>query len=225
MNIIAIKKNLYTYWSSSYGRLTVLLILAFMGTFFLHHTPTSGNELQESIANKIIRFHVLANSDSLEDQQLKMKVRDSIIQDLSPILSETETLEDARVMMVKSFPRMKEVAENTIHANGYQYDVQVSLEPVFFPAKVYGDFTFPAGTYEALRVQIGESKGQNWWCVMFPPLCFVDETYSIVDKDSDYQLKHLLTEDEYSALHDGKVPVRIRFKLFDKLKGLFRSKK
>lgn len=225
MNTIKIKNYLLTYWSPSYGRLAVLLILVFIGTLFIHQTPISGNELQESLSHKMIRFHVLANSDSPEDQQLKIKVRDAVIDDLTPILSNIETLEDARAIMINSFPRMREMAESTIQSNGYDYSVQVSLEPVFFPVKVYGAFTFPAGTYEALRIQIGEAEGQNWWCVMFPPLCFVDETYSLVGEDSEDQLKHLLTEEEYDSLKDGKVPVRIRFKLFDKIKGLFSSKK
>ena len=88
--------------------------------------------------------------------------------------------------------------------------------------KVYGDYALPPGNYEALQVRIGDAQGQNWWCVMFPPLCFVDETYSIVSEDSEKKLKYLLTDDELDYIKANKVPVKIRFKLFDFIKKHFK---
>ena len=178
-------------------------------------------DLQEGIAQDIIRFHVTANSDSTQDQSLKLTVKDTLVNKLSPLLNETENIAEARKVLSKNLSYIQEIAEETIRQQGYNYPVKVSLADCYFPIKVYGDYTFPAGTYEALRVQIGAAEGKNWWCVMFPPLCFVDETYSIVDNDTDQKLRHMLTEDEYETLIQEKKPVKVKFKLWESIKKLF----
>ncbi len=105
---------------------------------------------------------------------------------------------------------------------GYHYPVTVSLENTYFPLKIYGEYNFPPGYYEALRVQIGSAEGQNWWCVMFPPLCFVDDTYSIVDETSGNKLRHLLTEEEYNSLLNKSTPIKVKFKLWESIKSIFK---
>jgi len=177
--------------------------------------------IQEGIADSIIRFHVIANSDSDEDQSLKIKVKDTLVKSLSPVLGNTASIDEARNILLDHLDSIQETAEAVIKEEGYNYSVDVSLEDCYFPLKVYGDCTFPPGIYEALRVRIGEAKGKNWWCVMFPPLCFVDETYSVVDEKTDAQLKHLLTEEEYETLVKQKKPVKVKFKLWESIKDLF----
>jgi stage II sporulation protein R len=177
--------------------------------------------LQQGIAHEIIRFHVLANSDSDEDQQLKLKVKTEVVEALAPILKDATTVTQARNLLENNLDLIKATALETIHKNGYSYPVTVTFEQTYFPLKIYGEFTFPPGTYEALRVQIGEAKGQNWWCVMFPQLCFIDSTYSIVDKESEKKLQRLLTDEEYESLVDKKTPVKVKFKLLEKIKDLF----
>ncbi|MHB8129388.1 MAG: stage II sporulation protein R [Mobilitalea sp.] len=203
--------------------LLLLLILVFSGiAMCLVKTNSMNNSsLQKGIAEDIIRFHVIANSDSTQDQALKLTVKNTLVKSLSPFLQDSDTIDDARKILSDKLSYIQEVAEETILQNGYHYSVAVSLENCYFPLKVYGDYTFPPGTYEALRVQIGEAEGKNWWCVMFPPLCFVEETYSIVDTDSQTKLKHLLTEEEYDTLIDQKTPIKIKFKLWEELKKLF----
>lgn len=172
-------------------------------------------ELQQGIAENIIRFHVIANSDSTQDQALKLKVKDELVESLSPLLSNAESIAEARTIISENLSLIQATAQASIRQNGYDYPVKVTLENCYFPLKVYGNCTFPPGEYEALRVKIGAAEGKNWWCVMFPPLCFVDETYSIVDEKTNQKLKHLLTEEEYDSLVSQKKPVKIKFKLWE----------
>lgn len=216
--IVKILKNSYQY------RILMLLFLILVSWAAMRMIKTNtvdAGELQEGIASDIIRFHVIANSDSNEDQTLKYIVKDALVKEISPYLRDAKDITEARLIVSGKLAEIKETAEVIVQQNHCNYPVTVSLAPCYFPLKVYGNYTFPPGTYEALRVQIGEAKGKNWWCVMFPPLCFVDETYSIVDKESEKQLIYLLTEQEYDSLRDQKVPVKIKFKLFESLKKLF----
>ncbi len=216
-------QSLHNTWHRPRNKFLLFLVIPFLSWILLgliQVNHADAKQTQEGIAGEVIRFHVIANSDSTEDQQLKLKVKDQLVKQLSPLLKTTPDIKDARAIILGQLENIKETAQEVILANGYHYSVHVSLENCYFPIKVYGAYTFPAGTYEALRVRIGEAEGQNWWCVMFPPLCFVDETYSIVDQNTDQQLKHLLTEDEYDSIKN-KVPIKVKFKIFDSIKKLF----
>lgn len=208
----------------AFNRGLLLLFLLFCGlsTLLIRVNAMHGRQLQEGIADEIIRFHVIANSDSTEDQNLKLTIKNTLVEKLAPLLETASSITEARTVLSENLTLIRDIAEEEIRRNGYVYPVTVSLEEVYFPMKIYGDYTFPPGIYEALRVQIGEAQGKNWWCVMFPPLCFVDETYSIVDEDSDERLKYLLSEEEYEALKSKKTPVKVRFRLFEAIKKLFR---
>jgi stage II sporulation protein R len=209
---------------SSHFRIVLLFLIILISSLAIHiikANTVAAKDLQEGIAGEIIRFHVIANSDSKEDQALKYEVKDALVKEMSTYLTGAKDVSEAREIIAGRLASIQKTAQAVIGHKGYQYPVAVSLAPAYFPIKIYGDYTFPAGTYEALRVQIGEAKGQNWWCVMFPPLCFVDETYSIVDKETDQQLKYLLTEEEYESLRSEKVPVKVRFKLWESIKKLF----
>lgn len=202
--------------------LFAILLISLSGIHIIKVNVLKADQLQEGIAHEIIRFHVIANSDSSKDQALKLKVKEALVEKMAVYLSKAKDIEEAREIIGSKLTTLQITAQELITYNGFDYPVAVTLEPCYFPIKVYGNYTFPAGTYEALRVQIGEAKGQNWWCVMFPPLCFVDETYSIVDEETDQQLKFLLTEEEYEALRSKKVPVKAKFKLWEYIKKLFR---
>lgn len=139
---------------------------------------------QDALADKVVRLHVVANSDSGADQTLKLQVRDAILADAA---SELEGLsrEEALEQLAQDLPRLGEIAARTIGEQGYDYPVTVSLKEERFPTKRYDDFALPAGEYMALRVQIGSGGGHNWWCVVFPPLCMgsVEETAELDDRD------------------------------------------
>lgn len=220
----SIRKTLHKK-SITFRYFHLFLILLFSGVSmgFIQADKKEYGDLQEEIAKEIIRFHVIANSDSTDDQSLKYKVKDALVGELSPILKEADDIAEARKILLGQMCLIQNIAENTIRQNGYDYSVRVTLESCYFPLKRYGNYTFPPGTYEALRVQIGNAKGKNWWCIMFPPLCFVDETYSIVDEDTEEQLKHLLTEEEYESLKDQDVPIKIKFKILESIEKFFQK--
>ena len=148
----------------------------------------------------IMRFHVRANSDSEEDQELKMAVKEDVVTMLEPLLADCQSVEESKSVIVSNIQNIYTTAVNTITEQGYDYEVKVYVTAEEFPAKTYGDLTFPEGKYQALRIDIGAAKGQNWWCVMYPPLCFLDETTVVVSEEGKELLKENLTAQEYADL-------------------------
>lgn len=170
--------------------------------------------LQKGISGKILRFHVLANSDSGEDQALKLKVRDAVGSYLAEPLEAAESLEESEAIVEANIPEIEQVAAQVVKEEGYDYTVDASLENCMFPEKTYGEYTFPAGEYEALRLVIGEGGGHNWWCVMYPNLCFSGSMYQ-VDEQSGEKLQAELTNEEYAAvLQSGDYKVRFKILRF-----------
>lgn len=171
------------------------------GVKFFHPTIVENPaKIQENIANNIIRLHVIANSDTESDQLLKLKVRDRIIGQLQASIADTNAVSDAEKLLISQENNIKKSALDIIANSGFDYPVNVSLEKRYFPVKSYGDLVFPAGDYKALCVEIGNAKGRNWWCVLFPSLCFVDETYAVVPESSKEKLKEVLSDEEYKSL-------------------------
>lgn len=199
---------------------SVILILIIKQQFYHPY-------LQSGIAEQIIRFHVLANSDSEEDQQLKKQVKTEVVSYLQEKLKVAKTKVEAEKIIRQEEGQIQKIAKNKIASEGYSYDVEVKLEPHYFPIKNYGDLTFPSGDYEALRVLIGKAEGRNWWCVMFPSLCFVDESYGVVPDESKEKLQHVLTEEEYQELEDEtpdneeNSQVEVRFGVIDFISNCF----
>lgn len=174
-------------------------------------------EIQEGIAGEIFRLHVVANSDSKEDQELKMEVKKSVVDCLEENLGEEADLEETRRWVLENLPRIQATAARTVEYQGADYPVSASVENTYFPDKTYGDCTFPAGEYEALNVRIGRAEGKNWWCVLYPSLCFIDDTWGVVSQEKKEELKEVLTEEEFQAIlgnPEEKKKVRIGFKWF-----------
>ena len=155
---------------------------------------------QPQIAGEVLRFHVLANSDSEEDQQLKLKVKEAVLATVRPMLKEAESKEEAEEILQKNMQVIEAVADSVILKEGYAYKSEGVLGKTTFPVKQYGDMVFPAGEYEAFRILLGEAKGKNWWCVMFPTLCYVDEVYDVITEENKEQFREILTEEEYNSL-------------------------
>lgn len=136
---------------------------------------TSANVLDNGpIPQESVRLRIIANSDSVQDQWLKREVRDAIIAQMNTWADDIETLEEAEQVIQSQLPVLQQVVDKTIKERGFSYKAVVDFGEVPFPTKLYGSYVYPAGNYRAVRVQIGEAKGQNWWCVLFPPLCFID---------------------------------------------------
>ena len=208
---------MYKKWA---GKLIIcfLIGLVFMNVLYVNEEVVA----LEKRGENLIRFHVLANSDSPEDQELKLKVRDKVIGAMSKDLEKSKNVNETRDILKDNLIKIEEVAEEEIKRNGESYDVRVSLGEHTFPTKRYGNVVFPAGIYEALRIEIGNAEGQNWWCVMFPPLCFVDIKHGLTDEKTKKELKNALTEEEYylvySDVNTNELPIQLKSKVFELFK-------
>lgn len=168
-------------------------------------------QLQQQMAEKVLRFHVLANSDSEEDQNLKLAVRDAVGGFMQEKTKNLDSKMECEKMVAEQMSEIEAVAEQVITEAGYSYEVHAELANCKFPIKTYGDYTFPAGNYDALKLTIGEGKGQNWWCVMYPNMCFQNSMYEVVNEESEENLRAVLDEEEYQAvLNSGNYKVRFR---------------
>jgi stage II sporulation protein R len=183
---------------------------------------TYSDNLNEGLSENLIRLHVLANSDSEEDQALKRDVRDVVLKYMKEKLENSDDKNKTKNIIVKDIDKIKEIAKKEIVRQGKNYNVTATMGNFPFPTKAYGDVTLPAGYYEALRIVIGEGDGANWWCVLFPPLCFVDATHGTVPDDVKEKLKKSLSEEEYNILttsDSDDVPVKVKFKLLEVIQG------
>jgi len=140
------------------------------------HSYLYADSVQRQIADNVIRFHVLAHSDAANDQTLKNHVRTQVLSSIEDTLRDSDCLVETRAFISANLHEIKMYAAAAVQAAGYNYPVQATLTTVFFPTRTYGELTFPPGQYEALQVIIGEGNGSNWWCLMFPPLCFMEMT-------------------------------------------------
>ena len=190
--------------------LRIVELALLLGTAVFLLTGAWALNTQRDLADRVVRLHVLANSDSEEDQALKLLVRDAVLERTTEILEQSEDRESAEALLRESLPELETIAEETVRANGYSYAVTAELEDTSFPTKEYDGFSLPAGEYLALRILIGEGAGQNWWCVVFPPLCTAasadvpetalaagfteDQVGLMTEEDSGYVLKFKAVE-------------------------------
>ena len=192
----------------------IILILAIIIASFItgviawHMNLTAQAKLQEHLAQEVLRFHILANSDSEEDQALKMDVKEQVLAFLKNSMPDGMDVEETEEWMRRNTDKLEETGKKTILLAGKDYPVSAAVTTCYFPEKTYGDVTFPAGNYKALRIEIGAAKGHNWWCVLYPNLCFTDATNAVVPEEGKEELKNVLTEEEYS-----KVTAQSNFKI------------
>uniref|UniRef100_UPI003562892B stage II sporulation protein R n=1 Tax=Lutispora sp. TaxID=2828727 RepID=UPI003562892B len=169
-------------------------------TFFifglLMNLHINNDSVLGDIKDKIIRLHVVANSDSPEDQAIKLQIRDAIIKELEPKLENLKNQEEVKNLISANMDNLIAAAEEEMARLGKSFPIDIELGTYEFPTKVYGDLSFPAGSYQALNVKIGEAQGKNWWCVMFPPLCFVDIAQGVISEKTLEEFKEILDEDE-----------------------------
>lgn len=210
----------------------IILVLSLISVISLMTITISGevnniNSLSENYKDKLIRFHVIANSDSDEDQELKLKVRDAVIEYLQPKLLKSKSISQSEEIIKNEYDQIERISENIIKENGYTYDIKVGIEYSNFPTKQYSSVVLPAGEYKALKIVIGEGTGKNWWCVMFPPLCFIDEENGVIDKATDEKLKEVLTEEEYNLItHKNKEEVsrvEVKFKIAEIIDSILKN--
>lgn len=194
------------------NKFSISIAAALLLTFVL---TVAGETLSGTPGESIIRLHILANSDSADDQQLKLAVRDRILREVTALCGETVRPDK---YLIGHQDEVRAIAEDEIRAHGYAYPVTVEYGRFYFPVKQYDNYVFPAGMYDGMRILIGSGAGQNWWCVMYPPLCFTSETKGSVPDDSRARLS------QSAELYEngGQVVVRPKFKVkewWDELAG------
>lgn len=197
----------------SHATLTALLFLSLLlvteSPRYLQDKSTS--TLQQQIATQVLRFHIRANSDTVADQQKKLRIKQSLLEWLTPILSENTSKSETIQCIRKNLPDIRKEATRMAAPES----VTVTLQKEWFPEKTYGTCTFPEGIYDALRVDIGQAKGHNWWCVLYPSLCFADALESSMTEEGEEKLQQVLDEDAYDLLlHPQKLKIRFRLEFF-----------
>ena len=191
------------------------LLIAFLLT--LANDRSSDEALAARIAPEILRFHVLANSNSTQDQNLKLKVRTMLLNTIYEEMGENASLEETKKYVRSHKNRLEKKAETYMKTLGYDYPAHMELATTYFPTKTYGDMVFPCGNYEAVRVKLGEGKGRNWWCVLYPPLCFVDSSYAVVPDTSKEILRESLDPSDYLKLNKDNTKIHVKLKLAELL--------
>lgn len=197
----------------SHATLTALLFLSLLLVTepprYLQDKSTS--TLQQQIATQVLRFHIRANSDTVADQQKKLRIKQSLLEWLTPILSENTSKSETIQCIRKNLPDIRKEATRMAAPE----PVTVTLQKEWFPEKTYGTCTFPEGIYDALRVDIGQAKGHNWWCVLYPSLCFADALEPSMTEEGEEKLQQVLDEDAYDLLlHPQKLKIRFRLEFF-----------
>ena len=197
----------------SHATLTALLFLSLLlvteSPRYLQDKSTS--TLQQQIATQVLRFHIRANSDTVADQQKKLRIKQSLLEWLTTILSENTSKSETIQCIRKNLPDIRKEATRMAAPES----VTVTLQKEWFPEKTYGTCTFPEGIYDALRVDIGQAKGHNWWCVLYPSLCFADALEPSMTEEGEEKLQQVLDEDAYDLLlHPQKLKIRFRLEFF-----------
>lgn len=193
-----------------------LTALLFLSLLLVTESPRylqdkSTSTLQQQIATQVLRFHIRANSDTVADQQKKLRIKQSLLEWLTPILSENTSKSETIQCIRKNLPDIRKEATRMAAPER----VTVTLQKEWFPEKTYGTCTFPEGIYDALRVDIGQAKGHNWWCVLYPSLCFADALEPSMTEEGEEKLQQVLDEDAYDLLlHPQKLKIRFRLEFF-----------
>lgn len=182
-------------------------------------------DIQAELSGALLRLHIIANSDSQADQEVKLQIRDAIIEAFQDEFSSAPDKETASAMALSLLPEAERIANQVLSENGFTETASASLTNCYFPEKTYADMTFPAGYYDALRITIGAAQGQNWWCVLYPPLCFTDVSTAAMPESSQALLQNTLSPAAYQSLtpentENSSKPV-IRFRIFTFLNDLF----
>lgn len=192
-----------------------LIVFLLFIVYVLLSAFSYSNAVSKNISNSVFRLHVIANSDSEEDQNLKYLVRDELIEYMNLICKNVSCKEEAIKIANENKEEFYNIAKNVIENNGFNYEVNIDIGNFSFPTKTYGDISLPAGFYDALKVKIGTSSGQNWWCVMFPSLCFVDVTDGVVPEDSKENLQENMSDEDYNLVSSDNFEFKLKFKIVE----------
>ena len=174
------------------------ILIAFVFTVFLliFADFRSFASVSDSLSHKVLRLHILANSDCVGDQEVKLAIRDAILENSGKIFKNCESLEQTKKIASENLDKIESIANSVLEQRGYSYTANASIVNTFFPTKSYGDVTLPAGNYDAVRITLGQAKGKNWWCVLYPCLCVP----AAQDIESSEILSGVLSKNEISLV-------------------------
>ncbi len=178
--------------------ISLAILIAWSGSWAL--LQAKEKQVQESLAEEVFRFHVIANSNSERDQVLKMLVKEKVIAYMEEKLPESDSVEMTKEWAVSNMQEIEQIAEQTLRTEGCDDFVHGQVLHCYFPDKTYGDVTFPKGYYDALRIEIGAAEGNNWWCVLYPNLCFIDAVHAVVPDEGKDKLRKVLDKEEYEMV-------------------------
>ena len=189
-------------------------ILILFVIFLLTLISSYSNTVISDISNNVLRLHVIANSDSEKDQNVKYQVRDILLEYMKEH-TQIKTKEEAISFINSNICTLTDLTNQILSKNNCNYVAHISITNSNFPTKTYANTSFPAGNYQALKVELGKASGQNWWCVMFPPLCFVNVSDGILSPESNQAMKENLTDEEYRLISSDETDIQIKFKLVE----------
>ncbi|MHB8065663.1 MAG: stage II sporulation protein R [Ruminiclostridium sp.] len=220
--LLFLKSNTVSQKVSNIVKVSIAVLLLVVLTAWMV-SNTYAEDINAGLSQNLVRLHVVANSDSAADQALKLKVRDTIIEFMKNKLANSKDINETKTIIRDNLKNIEQVSNEVIKKNNSKDSVKVTMGNYDFPTKTYGDIALPAGEYQALRVVIGNGVGANWWCVLFPPLCFVDATHGAIPDSVKKDLKSALSTEEYqlitSADNEEDIPIKIKFKVVEFLQG------
>lgn len=193
----------------------IFIILSLLFCFIFVSISSYAHTVSENLSDNFFRLHILANSDSEVDQNLKLKVRDAIIEYMNSQNFSNSSKSEVISVVEKDLETYKHIAENVINQEGFDFPVSIEIGNFHFPTKIYGNISLPAGYYDALRIKIGNAEGQNWWCSLFPPLCFVDISSGIIDENSKNSLEENLSKEEFAIITSSDEKIKLKFKILE----------
>ena len=195
----------------------VLLIVAIIAIYIWGEVEKE-EDIQSGIKDKLLRYHVIANSDSEEDQQVKLKVKQAVLDAIKEKLSPAKDAPQAIEIVESNKEYILKVANDVLTGEGVDYKARVEVASRYFPTKVYGDLVLPPGQYNGLIIELGNAQGKNWWCVLFPTLCFVEPEYGVLPEESKEKLSKVLTTEEYYAVIDDEdTQIKVESKIINKI--------
>ncbi|MBS4206805.1 stage II sporulation protein R [Bacillus sp. FJAT-50079] len=192
----------------------IVLTLGTIVSFVIPRQETVAADAIVTIPEEAIRLRILANSDNEKDQAVKRKIRDAVNEEITNWVQSLTSLDDARTVITSHLDEIEQITQRELEAMGLDYSFKVEFGDVQFPTKLYGEFLYPAGTYEAVLITLGEGGGANWWCVLFPPLCFLDFSNGLavgpgfeedLEQDAENEEIDQSQSDSYSSMDSEQV--------------------
>ncbi len=193
----------------------IIVLTILIGLLLFVSAVSYATTISKDLSENFFRLHILANSDSKEDQELKLKVRDAVISYMKTLSYNGLTKNEVVCLTKTHLEDFKNIAKQVLKENNCNYDITLEVGNFYFPTKSYGNISLPAGFYDGLKIEIGEAKGQNWWCSLFPPLCFVDISSGIIDENAENALKENLSDEEFSIITGNSEEIKLKFKLLE----------